>query len=170
MSQMSRGISRVLPMPLHSVSLLIVWLMLNSTTSLGHILLGSLLGIFIPLLCAPLRVPTPKIKRPLKVVTYVFIVLKDIVVANIEVAFLVVGPMHKIKPGLIAVPLDLPDTLPITVLASTVTMTPGTVSADISADEKWLYVHVLNMPVDEQEVIDWIKQRYESRVKEIFGC
>jgi len=49
-------------------------------------------------------------------------------------------------------------------------MTPGTVSADISKDEKWLYVHVLNMPNDEQEVIDLIKQRYESRVKEIFGC
>jgi len=170
MSQISQGFSRLLPMPLHSFLLLIVWLMLNSTFSLGHILLGSVLAIVIPLLCAPLRVPTPKIKRPLKVVSYVFIVLKDIIVANIEVALLVVGPMHRIKPGLIAVPLDLIDTLPVTVLASTVTMTPGTVSAEISKDEKWLYVHVLNMPENEQEVIDLIKQRYESRVKEIFGC
>jgi multicomponent K+:H+ antiporter subunit E len=83
---------------------------------------------------------------------------------------LVIGPMNKIKPGFIAVPIDLTGTLPVTVLASTVTMTPGTVSADISKDEKWLYVHVLNLPNDEQEVIDLIKQRYESRVKEIFGC
>jgi multicomponent K+:H+ antiporter subunit E len=49
-------------------------------------------------------------------------------------------------------------------------MTPGTVSAEISKDKKWLYVHALNMPEDEQEIIDTIKQRYESRVKEIFGC
>lgn len=163
-------VSRLFPMPLHSILLLVVWLMLNTTLSLGHILLGSVLAIVIPWICAPLRTPQPKIKRPMKAISYVFFVLKDILVANIEVALLVVGPMHKIKPGLVAVPIDLPDILPITVLASTVTMTPGTVSAEISKDNKWLYVHVLDLPDDEQEVIDLIKQRYESRVKEIFGC
>jgi len=162
--------SRLFPMPLHSIMLLIVWLMLNTTLSLGHIILGAVLAIVIPLLCAPLRVPQPKMKKPLKALSYMLVVLKDIVVANFEVAFLVVGPMHKIRPGLVAVPLDLSDTLPITVLASTVTMTPGTVSAEVSKDKKWLYVHVLDMPDDEQEVVDLIKQRYESRVKEIFGC
>lgn len=163
-------VSRLLPMPLHSILLLIVWLMLNTTLSLGHILLGSVLAIVIPLLCAPLRVPQPRIKRPLKAFSFVFIVLKDIIVANIEVALLVVGPMRKVKPGFVAVPLDLPDILPITVLASTVTMTPGTVSSEVSTDQKWLYVHILDMPEDEQDVIDFIKQRYESRVREIFGC
>ena len=170
MSLFANNFSRIMPMPLHSFFLLIVWLMLNTTLSLGHILLGSVLAIVIPLLCASLRVPQPKVKSPLKAISYALIVLKDIVVANIEVALLVIGPMNKIKPGFVAVPIDLTGTLPVTVLASTVTMTPGTVSADISKDEKWLYVHVLNMPNDEQEVIDLIKQRYESRVKEIFGC
>lgn len=164
------GLSRLVPMPLHSIFLLVVWLMLNTTVSLGHIVLGSVLAIVIPLLCAPLRVPQPKVKNPMMAIRYALSVLKDIVIANIEVAILVMGPMHKIKPGWVAVPLDLTGTLPITVLASTVTMTPGTVSADISKDEKWLYVHVLNMPHDEQEVIDFIKQRYETRVKEIFEC
>ena len=163
-------LSRLMPMPVHSIMLLIVWLMLNTTVSLGHIILGSVLALIIPLLCAPLRVPQPKMKKPFKALVYIFVVLKDIIVANFEVAFLVVGPMHKIKPGLLAVPLELDDTLPITVLASTVTMTPGTVSAEVSKDKKWLYVHVLDMPDNEQEVIDLIKQRYESRVKEIFGC
>lgn len=162
--------SRLVPMPLHSIMLLIVWLMINSTLSLGHIILGSILGICIPLLCGPLRVPQRTVKKPLKAVVYMAIVLKDVIVANIEVALLVIGPQRRIKPGFIAVPLDLPDHLSITVLASTVTMTPGTVSSEVSSDKKWLYVHVLNMPEDEQEVIDLIKQRYESRVKEIFGC
>lgn len=163
-------VSRLLPMPMHSVLLLLVWLMLNSSLSLGHILLGSVLAIVIPLVCAPLRIPQPSIKKPFKVVTYCLVVLKDIIVANVEVALLVIGPMRRIKPGFIAVPLDLPDILPVTVLASTVTMTPGTVSAEVSSDKKWLYIHVLDMPNDEQEVIDLIKQRYEARVKEIFGC
>jgi multicomponent K+:H+ antiporter subunit E len=162
--------SRFLPMPFHTILLLVVWLMLNSTLSLGHILLGTVLGIVIPLLCAPLRVPQPKMKRPLKALSYIFVVFKDIVVANVEVAILVVGPLRNIKPGFVAVPLDLDEYLPISVLASTVTMTPGTVSADVSKDKKWLYVHVLDMPEDEQEIIDLIKNRYESRVKEIFGC
>lgn len=163
-------LSRIVPMPLHSVMLLIVWLMINSTTSFGHILLGTVLGIFIPLLCARLRMPQRPIKKPLKVISYIFLVLKDVIVANVEVAWLVIGPEKRINPGFVAVPIDLPDYLSITVLASTVTMTPGTVSSEVSTDKKWLYVHVLNMPENEQEVIDFIKQRYESRVKEIFGC
>ncbi|MFC3096097.1 Na+/H+ antiporter subunit E [Alteromonas sediminis] len=163
-------LARLVPMPLHSFMLLIVWLMINASLSVGHILLGTLLGIIIPLLCAPLKVPQPSIKKPLKVVSYVLLVIKDIIVANIEVAKLVLGPMNKINPGFIAVPLDLKDNFPITVLASTVTMTPGTVSAEVTKDKAWLYVHVLNMPLDEQELVDVIKQRYESRIKEIFAC
>ena len=163
-------LSRILPMPLHSLVLIIIWLMINSTMSLGHIILGTVLGIIIPLLCQPLRVPQPHVRRPIKAIKYVLIVLKDVFVANIEVALLVMGPMRDIKPGFIAVPLDLNDTFPITVLASTVTMPPGTVSAEVSSDKKWLYVHVLNLPEDEQELIDLIKQRYERRVKEMFEC
>ncbi|WP_100642782.1 Na+/H+ antiporter subunit E [Alteromonas facilis] len=163
-------ISRLVPMPLHSVILLVVWLMINSTLSLGHIILGSVLAITIPLLCAPLRVPQPVITRPFKFFSYALLVLKDIVVANVEVGLLVVGPMRRIQPGFVAVPLDLRDNFPITLLASTVTMTPGTVSSEVSSDKKWLYVHVLSMPENEQVLIDSIKQRYESRIKEMFGC
>ncbi|WP_088329171.1 Na+/H+ antiporter subunit E [Lacimicrobium sp. SS2-24] len=162
--------SRWLPMPFHSLLLLAVWLMLNGSLSLGHLLLGSVLAIVIPLICAPLQVPQPKIARPLKALRYVIMVLGDIVVANVQVALLVVGPMRRINPGFVAVPLDLDETFPITVLASTVTMTPGTVSAEVSSDRNWLYVHVLNMPDDEQEVIDLIKTRYEAAIKEIFAC
>lgn len=162
--------SRLVPMPLHSLMLLIVWLMINSTLSLGHIILGSVLAIAIPLLCAPLRVPQPSVTRPLKFFSYSLLVLKDILVANIEVGLLVVGPMRRIQPGFVAVPLDLCDNFPITLLASTVTMTPGTVSSEVSKDKKWLYVHVLSMPENEQELIDSIKQRYESRIKEMFSC
>lgn len=162
--------SRWLPMPIHSLLLLVVWLMLNGSVSPGHIILGAVLAIIIPLICAPLQVPQPRIASPFRALRYVLMVLGDIVVANIQVALLVVGPMRRINPGFVAVPLDLQETLPITVLASTVTMTPGTVSAEVSEDRKWLYVHVLDMPADEQEVIEHIKQRYEAAIKEIFAC
>ncbi len=163
-------LSRLLPRPGTSLFLLVVWLMLNVSVSVGHIILGSVFAVIIPLLCAPLQIPQPKIKRPLKALRYVFMVMGDIVIANVQVAILVLGPMRRIKPGFVAVPLDLKDNFPITVLANTVTMTPGTVSAELSKDKNWLYVHVLNMPDDEQEIVSLIKQRYESAIREMFQC
>ncbi len=162
--------SKFLPMPFHTVSLLIVWLMLNNSLSPGHILLGMVLGVVIPLVCQPLRIPQPKFKRPMKLFSYALLVLIDVIKANIEVALLVLGPSSRINPGFVAIPLDLQEALPITMLASTVTMTPGTVSAELSSDKKFIYVHVLNMPEDEQEVVDFIKTRYEANIKEIFEC
>ena len=161
---------RWLPMPMHSLLMLIIWLMLNGSFSVGHILLGSLLALVIPWLCAPLQMPQPKMIRPLKAIRYILMVLADIVIANIQVAVLVMGPEKRMQPAFIAVPLDISGALPITVLASTVTMTPGTVSADVSEDRKWLYVHVLNLEGTEQELIEQIKTRYEDGVRGIFGC
>ena len=103
----------------------------------------------------------------MKLFSYTLLVLIDVVKANIEVALLVLGPSSRINPGFVAIPLDLQEALPITMLASTVTMTPGTVSAELSSDKKFIYVHVLNMPEDEQEVVDFIKTRYEANIKEI---
>lgn len=162
--------NKIFPMPFHTVSLLAVWLMLNNSFSPGHILLGSIFGVVIPWLCQPLRIPQPKFKKPFKLISYTLLVLKDVVLANIEVALLVLGPGSRINPGFVAVPLDLQEELPITMLASTVTMTPGTVSAELSSDKTVMYVHVLNMPQDEQEVVDFIKTRYEANIKEIFEC
>lgn len=163
-------LSRVLPKPGQSLLLLVVWLMLNVSVSLGQIILGSVLAIIIPLLCMPLQVPQPKLKHHFRAIRYVIMVLGDILIANVQVAILVVGPMRRIKPGFVAVPLDLKESFPITILANTVTMTPGTVSAELSKDKNWLYVHVLNMPENEQEIISLIKERYESAIKEIFEC
>ncbi|WP_269518825.1 Na+/H+ antiporter subunit E [Alteromonas sp. BMJM2] len=163
-------LSRLLPTPGRSAILLVIWLMLNVTVSLGHIIFGSVFAIAIPLLCAPLQISQPRIKKPLKALKYFFMVLGDVVVANVQVAILVLGPISRIKPGFVAVPLDIKEIRPITILASTVTMTPGTVTAELSKDKRYLYVHVLQMPDDEQEVIRFIKDRYESAIKEMFQC
>jgi multicomponent K+:H+ antiporter subunit E len=59
--------------------------------------------------------------------------------------------------------------VPLTIFTSSVSLTPGTVSVELSEDRKWLYVHALHLE-DEQELIDLIKARYEAPLKEIFGC
>lgn len=160
---------RFLPMPLHSLLLFVVWLLLNNTLAAGHLLLGATLALGIPLLVARLQLPQPMNRKPWLSIRYFFRVLLDIVIANIEVALLVSGPLSRIKPGFVAVPLDIERELPLTLLASTVSLTPGTVSCDLSEDQRWLYVHVLNLS-DEQELIQTIKARYEAPLKEIFGC
>jgi len=162
--------TRIFPQPFHTLLLTAVWLLLNNSMSLGHILLGLILGIVIPIVCQPLRIPQPKIAKPFKLIPYVLVVLKDVIIANIEVAILVLGPVKRIQPGFIAYPLALKDDLPITLLASTITMTPGTCSCELTEDKQFLYIHVLDMPADEQSLIDYIKVHYEGRVKEIFGC
>ena len=72
-------------------------------------------------------------------------------------------------PGFVAVPLDIESELGITLLASTVSLTPGTVSAEISEDQQWLYVHALHLE-DTEALINEVKTRYETPLKEIFGC
>lgn len=164
-----RGFRRLLPSPILSLVLWVVWLLLNNTVSPGHMVLGAIIAWLIPLLTVPLATPGPTLKRPGLAIRYVLMVMGDIVVSNIQVAIQVCGPLKRLNPGLIAIPLDLQSDLPITLLASTISLTPGTVSADVSEDRRWLYVHALNLQ-DEAETIRTIKQRYEAPLKEIFGC
>ncbi|WP_067222925.1 Na+/H+ antiporter subunit E [Marinomonas gallaica] len=158
-----------LPMPFHSLLLFVVWLLLNSSISPGHILLAAFFAISIPLLVNSMRNEQPKIKKPWLAIRYFFMVLKDILVANIQVAVLVLGPIKNLNPGFVAIPLDITSDVGITLLASTVSLTPGTVSVEISEDKQWLYVHALHLD-NEQDLIDEIKQRYERPIKEILGC
>ncbi len=164
-----RGIRRWLPMPVQSLILFGVWLLLNNSLAPGQLLLAALLALAIPLLVAPLQQAQPPVRRHGLALSYTLKVLYDIVVANFQVAIRVLGPSSRLKPAWIAVPLDIEGALPITLLASTISLTPGTVSAELSEDAKWLYVHVLDLD-DEQALIAQIKQRYEQPLKEIFGC
>lgn len=161
--------SRFLPMPFHSLLLIAVWLLLNNTLAFGHILLALFFGWSIPKLVSVLKHGHPTIKKPWLTVRYFFLVMKDIVTANIEVALMVLGPLDKLKPGFVAIPLDITSDLGVTLLASTISLTPGTVSAEISEDRKWLYVHALHMD-DPQALIEQAKKRYEQPLKEILGC
>lgn len=161
--------TRFLPHPLLSLVLLGVWLLLNNTVAAGHIVLGGILALVIPMLTTPLQKPHPTLHKPLLAVKYLLVLMWDIILSNIEVAIQVLGPLRKLTPGFIAVPLDMTADLPITLLASSISLTPGTVSVEVSKDHRWLYVHVLNL-TDEAGTIESIKQRYEKPLKEIFQC
>ncbi len=161
-------LKRLFPMPLHTGILLLVWLLLNDFSA-GHIVLGFIVATIIPWLAAPLSDPHARVKKPLRAVRYVLMVLGDIVVSNFEVARRILGSNRSLQPGLIALPLDLQGPFPLAVLASTISLTPGTVSVDFSEDMQWLYIHALHID-SEQDMINRIKTRYEAPLKEIFAC
>ena len=160
---------KLFPMPFHSLLLFVVWLLLNNSVNAGHLVLAAFFAVTIPLLVNGMRDEHPKILKPWLAIRYVLMVLKDILTANVEVALLIIGPIKKLKPGFVAIPINIDSDLGITILASTVSLTPGTVSAEVSKDKAWLYVHSLHLD-DEAELIKSVKQRYEKPIKEIFGC
>lgn len=149
--------------------LFIIWLLLTNSFTLGNALLAAVLSWGILKLVGGLVQTKSRVKHPLKAGKYVLILIYDIIVSNAVVARQVLGPVHHLRPGFIAVPLSLTEPLPITLLASTISLTPGTVSTELSKDLKTLYVHALNVD-DEASVIEQIKTRYEAPLKEIFEC
>jgi multicomponent K+:H+ antiporter subunit E len=165
----SNNYRRYRPRVFNFVLLFVVWILLTNTFTFGNVLLATLLAWVIPVLVGSLQTAAPSIVTPLKGARYVLVLLGDIIVANIVVAKQVLGPLDKLKPGFIAIPLELKQPLPITLLASTISLTPGTVSTEVSADNKTLYVHALNVE-SELKLIEHIKKRYETPLKEIFEC
>ncbi len=165
---MTRAVRWLLPHPMLTVLLAVIWVLLQNKVSSGMIVFGIILGIIIPRATAIWWPDRPKSFRMGKMASYSVIVMWDIIVANVQVAWIVLTvPNAKLKPAWIVVPLELRQPEAITVLAGTITLTPGTVSADLSDEGHSLLVHVLHTD-DPEGVRDEIKSRYERRLLEIF--
>ncbi|WP_147109266.1 Na+/H+ antiporter subunit E [Tateyamaria sp. syn59] len=161
-------LTRLIPHPFLSLTLILVWIGLVNKFTLGNLILGTAFGLIIPMLTAAYWPNRPSIARPLKIAEYVLIVLWDIIVANVQVAMIILFKREtEIRSQWIPIPLELTSAEAITVLAGTITMTPGTVSAMLSADGGSILVHCLHTD-DPDAIRDEIKSRYERRLLEIF--
>lgn len=159
---------KILPHPFLTLLLIAVWQMLVNTLTLGNLLLGTILALIIPVITSPYWPNRPHLRSTLRIADYIRVVLWDICVANVQVAYIILFKSNAdTQPAWISVPLDLRTPEAITVFAGTITMTPGTVSSDLSADGRSLLVHCLDAP-DPDAVRDEVKARYEARLKEIF--
>lgn len=160
--------ARLLPHPLLTLAITLVFVFLINEVTPGVVVLGLVLGVGIPLLTAPFWPGRPKLGAPLVMIEYALVVLWDIVVSNIQVAGLILFRSgDSLRSRYVTVPLDLDSPEAIATLAGTITMTPGTVSADLSADGRALLVHCLDTG-DPEETVAAIKTRYERRLKRIF--
>ncbi|GGD45310.1 Na+/H+ antiporter subunit E [Pseudoxanthomonas indica] len=164
MGRLRRRLFPSLPL---SLTVFCFWLLLNSEISWGHTLMALLLAVVIPLFATRLDREFARIGRLRRIPRMLWILGWDIVLSNIEVARRVLGPEREITPGFIWVPLDIGNIHGIAALTSIITLTPGTLSAVLSDNRRYLLVHVFNLK-DPQEVIDQIKRRYEAPLMEIF--
>jgi len=161
-------IHRLIPHPGLSALLVVLWVLLNNSASRGTLVLAVILGLGIPLVTAVYWPDRPRLRSGWRLVAYIGLVVWDVIVANVQVARIVLFmPSDQIKSAWITVPIDLPSAEAIAMLSGTITLTPGTITADVSADRRALLIHALHAP-DPDAVRDDIKQRYEARLKRIF--
>ncbi|RDI52257.1 Na+/H+ antiporter subunit E [Microvirga subterranea] len=160
--------SWLLPYPLLSAVLLVLWLLLNQSMSPGHLMLGSVLAVLASWAMAALRPEKPRIRRPGAALRLLGMVVTDILRSNLAVGQIILRSREPgMNAGFMTIPLDLRDRHGLAVLSIIITSTPGTIWVNYDAAKGTLLLHVLDL-VDETVWIRTIKDRYERRLMEIF--
>jgi multicomponent K+:H+ antiporter subunit E len=164
---MSR-LEKIVPEPLMSVVLLVLWLLLVQSLSPGQVILGLVLALVVPPLTAPLRPARLHARRADVALRYLMTVGYDVLKSNLEVGLGVVrSPWRMPRSRFVVIPLELQDSLGLAVLATVVTVVPGTVWSELALDRSALLLHVWDVE-DEQEFVARFKTRYERPLRDIF--
>lgn len=149
------------------VLLAAVWVATTGELTLANLAFGAALGFAaITLGGGRVAFSVRKLARLPQAVALLFFFLKELVVANLRVAALVLHPRPNLRPGIVAVPLDLEEDWEITLLANMITLTPGSMSVDLAADRRTLYVHYLSAESADAVRRD-IKEGFERRVRRL---
>ena len=161
--------TRLLPFPIASASLLILWLLLNQTLSPGHILFGAIAALVGGWALAALHTPKARPRRLGAICRLAALVLTDIARSNFAVARIILGlGRRRWISGFVEIPLELRDPYGLAALACIITSTPGTLWVDFNAASGTLTIHVLDL-IDKTEWFRTIKGRYERLLLEIFA-
>lgn len=151
---------------LSNLLLSFIWVALTGTFTLEYFIFGFMLSYVIMWVITTKRREDQYFKRGPKLVAFIFFFLYELVKANIQVAYDVITPRYYMKPGIIRIPLTAKTDLEITLLANLITLTPGTLSLDVSDDKKVLYVHAMYVE-DKDAFISSIKNGFEKKLLEI---
>jgi len=161
--------TRLVPFPFASVSLLVLWLLLNQTLSVGHILLGGAIALVGGWSLAILQPPKARLRRLGAIFRLLALVVVDVVRSNIAVAGIILGRERRRRvSGFVEIPLELRNPFGLATLACVITSTPGTLWVGFNEPSGTLTIHVLDL-VDQSEWVRIIKGRYERLLLEIFA-
>ncbi|MCH7408617.1 Na+/H+ antiporter subunit E [Belliella sp. DSM 111904] len=151
---------------LSNLLLSLIWVAITGAFTVENFLFGFALSFFLLWVSATDRRDNKYFNRIPKLVSFVFFFLYELVKANVQVAYDVITPRHYMEPGIVKIPLDAESDLEITLLANLITLTPGTLSLDVSEDRKVLYVHAMYVK-DKEAFIASIKNGFERKLLEI---
>lgn len=154
--------------PVLGPAVALTWLALTNSVAPAQLLLGLALGLTVPQLLARFWPRPPRLRAPGVALQLAARVLGDIIVANLQVAVLILGPERRLRPGFVRVPVDLDEPLARAILAGIITLTPGTLSVDLADDGRSLLVHALDMP-DPAALVAMIHGRYAAPLARILG-
>ena len=158
----------VWPHPVLSVVLALGWLMLQQSLAVAQLITAFVLGWGLPQLVDGFLGEKLKIRSWRAALRLSFIVLWDIIVSNIAVARIVLSPNANPQPAWVPIALDIRHPTAITLLATIITTTPGTVSCIVDEERRLILVHALDCD-DVPAMAAQIKERYEKPLGEILG-
>lgn len=143
-----------------------VWMFLKNDWTAVQFVIGYLIGMGLLFLLRRF-LPTPfYIKKIIAIFSLFILFMKELLLSSITVLKQVLRPKLDIRPGIFALPTDLKSDWEITLLACLITLTPGTLTLDISIEGNILYIHAMDLP-DEQEAILQIKDSFEKAIMEV---
>ncbi|MDH4985792.1 Na+/H+ antiporter subunit E [Aminobacter anthyllidis] len=147
--------------------LALVWVAISGSYSVPNLAFGFAIGWIVLFLVREQLQATKAVIRPVALLLLIALFIKELVLSAFKVAKLVLSPRMDIKPGIFAYPLKVDRDFEITLLANLITLTPGTLSVDVSDDRRTLFVHGMDCSDLEQARRD-ISQGFERRILEAF--
>jgi multicomponent Na+:H+ antiporter subunit E len=152
---------------LSNVLISLFWALLTGHVSVGNLAVGFVLGYAaLSLLYPATELKTSYFQKTIQLARFVLIFTKELLLATWRVAQDVVKPLPLMRPGVIGIPLDAKTDLEITMLANIISLTPGTLSLDVSEDRKTLYIHTMYV-VNPDDLRKEIKDGLERRLLEL---
>lgn len=151
----------------NELMLALVWVAISGSYSIPNLAFGFVIGWIVLFLVREQLQTTKVVIRPIALLLLIALFIKELVLSAFKVAKLVLSPRMDIKPGIFAYPLKVDRDFEITLLANLITLTPGTLSVDVSDDRRTLFVHGMDCSDPDQARRD-ISQGFESRILEAF--
>lgn len=148
---------------LTNILLMLMWVFLTGSYEVSSFTFGFMIGFIIMWIIGSQKESNKYVKILPRIIGFIFYFLYEVIVANIQVAYEVMTPNLYVKPGIIKIPLDVETNVEISILANLITLTPGTLSIDVSDDKKVLYVHSMYVK-DRDKFIHDIKNGFERRI------
>jgi multicomponent Na+:H+ antiporter subunit E len=154
----------------------LIWIALTSAWDLQEVIAGLILSLVVSLIAGGFLITTVKKKkllpRTMAFIKYLFVFIWEMIKANLHVAYIVLHPKLPIKPGIVKIKTTLTKESALTVLADSITLTPGTMSVDINPETGELYIHWIDIvskePTEVEENTRNISLKFDKILSEVF--